>query len=188
VTTTLFGIDPSQFTLGFKNFTRGSGSMTVTSRNFATVGSEPGSFGTGVPTLDLGSAMRLGDVVRIGGIKDASLEAITAGTPGTFRSNFAMMETTGQAPVTVLVTLHYTFSTGSLAVARGSASKPYTLQPNEFKQLPRISNEILGDSRDDFGDFNNLQADFTVIDGDGAAIVFVSSVENDTGDSILRVK
>lgn len=187
VTTTLFDIDPSQFTLGFMKFTPDSGSMTVTSRNFATVGQNPGSFGTGVPTVPLASSMRLGEVTRIGGVKDSAVDAINAQTPGSFRSNFAIMETTGTGSVTVRVTLYYTYSTGSLAVARGQASKDYTLGPNQFMQLSRISQQILGASRDDFGDFNNLQADFTVVAGDGAATVFVSSVENDTGDSILRV-
>jgi hypothetical protein len=91
------------------------------------------------------------------------------------------------APVTVRVTVHYSFSGGTKAVARGSGSREYTLQPNAFLQLSRVSREVLGATRDDFGDFDNLQVDFAVVAGDGAAAVYVSSVENDTGDSILRV-
>lgn len=187
VTSSLFELDPSQFTLGFLQFLPQTETMTVTSRNFATLGDDPGTFGTGVATLPRAASMRLGEVRRIGGVRDAALDTITAGTTGTFRSNFGMMETSGNAPVTIRVTVHFTFSSGTLAVARGSGSKEYTLQPNEFVQLGRVSREILGESRDDFGDFDNLQVEFAVVGGEGAAMVFVSSVENESGDSILRV-
>ncbi|MBW3671635.1 MAG: hypothetical protein KY432_08190 [Acidobacteria bacterium] len=73
-----------------------------------------------------------------------------------------------------------------MALRRGS--KEYTLQPNEFIQLTRVSREILGETRDDFGDFDNLQLDFAITGGQGTAAFFVSSVENDSGDSILRVE
>lgn len=188
VTTTLFGLDPTNFTLGFMKFLPQSGSMTVTSRNFATQGEDPGTFGTGVATEASASSLRLGDVRRIGGIRDSAEDAIGAGVPGTFRSNFGLMETSGVAPVTVRVTVHFSYSTGSLAVSRGTASKEYTLQPNQFIQRSRVSREILGPSRDDYGDFDNLQVDFAVVGGNGAAAMWVSSVENDTGDSILRTR
>ena len=187
VTSTLFGIDPAQGTVGFMKFTPTSGSMTVTSRNFATEGDDPGTFGTGVPTLPLTASLELGDVARIGGVKDASIETVIAGVAGTMRSNFAMMETSGTSPVTIRVTVYYTINTGSTAVARGSGSKEYTLQPNEYLQLSRVSREVLGESRDDYGDFDNLQVEFAVIGGEGSAAVFVSSVDNDSGDSTLRV-
>ncbi|MBW3671719.1 MAG: hypothetical protein KY432_08625, partial [Acidobacteria bacterium] len=186
VTTNLFGVDPSQFTLGYMKFLPQSGSLSVTSRNFATVGNDPGTFGTGVATVPATAALQLGDVRRIGGVRDASLETVQKGVPGTFRSNVGLMEVSGQAPVTVRVTVYYSFDT-ILAAARGSASKQYTLQPNEYLQLNRISREILGESRDDYGNFENLQVDFAIVGGDGAAVAYVSSVENDTGDSILRV-
>ncbi len=188
VTASLFGIDPADANLGFMKFIPENGEMTVTSRNFATVGSDPGSFGTGVPTVPLGRAMKLGEVRRIGGVKDSAVDAIAGRVPGTFRSNLGLMETSGEASVTVRVTLHFSFSTGTTAVARGSASKDFTLQPNQFMQLGRISQQILGESRDNYGDFSNLQADFAVTAGSGSVMVFVSSVENDTGDSDLRVE
>jgi hypothetical protein len=186
-TTTLFGLDPTQFTLGYMKFLPQTGSMTVTSRNFATVGDDPGTFGTGVATQANDASLRLGQVRRIGGVRDSAVTSIQQKVSGSFRSNFGLMETTGQAPVTVRVTVHYSFSGGTKAVARGSGSKEYTLRPNQFMQLSRVSLEILGPTRDHFGDFDNLQVDFAVVDGDGAAAVYVSSVENDTGDSILRV-
>ncbi|MDX1583354.1 MAG: hypothetical protein R3338_07100 [Thermoanaerobaculia bacterium] len=188
VTTSLFGLDPTQFTLGYMKFIPQSGSVTVTSRNFATEGDDPGTFGTGVATQALSESLTLGDVRKIGGVRDSSEQSILDGVPGTFRSNFGLMETTGQGPVTVKVTVHYSFSNGTLAVARGTASETYELQPNQFLQKGRVSREILGPSRDDHGDFDNLQVDFAVVGGDGAAAVWVSSVENDTGDSILRTK
>ncbi|MDX1583587.1 MAG: hypothetical protein R3338_08310, partial [Thermoanaerobaculia bacterium] len=126
VTSTLFEIDPAQINLGFMKFFPQSGAMTVTSRNFATLGDDPGTFGTGVATLPLAGSMRVGEVKRIGAVKDASLETVNNAVPGSFRSNIGIMETTGTAPVTVRVTVHFTFSTGTTAVARGTGSKEYT--------------------------------------------------------------
>lgn len=174
-------------TLGYLVFTPQSGSFGVTSRTFSSEVGSVATFGTGVSTLPLISSLEVGDTRRIGGIEDASLETVNNQSPGTFRSNFALLETSG-ASVAVRATLHYTFAASNLAAARGSASKDYVLGPNQFALLSNIAREILGPGRDSYGDFSNLQVDFSVIGGDGAVSVFVSSVDNGTGDQILRTE
>jgi hypothetical protein len=62
------------------------------------------------------------------------------------------------------------------------------LAPNQFLQLNGIATEILGAARDTLGDLRGLEADFQVIGGNGAVAVFTSSIDNGTGDSILRTE
>ena len=54
--------------------------------------------------------------------------------------------------------------------------------------LNSIAGEILGPARLQFGDLSNVEADFQVISGEGAVVLFTSSVDNATGDSILRTE
>jgi len=52
--------------------------------------------------------------------------------------------------------------------------------------LNSIAGEILGPARLQYGDLSNVEADFSILDGDGAVVLFTSSVDNASGDSILR--
>jgi hypothetical protein len=169
--------------------TPSSGNFAVSSRTYTSVQGQPATFGTGVPTLALSSALKAGDSRRIGGIDDAAFSTIAAARPGTFRTNFGLVETGGKS-ATVRVTLRYTSSSGSAALAASlaTASKDYTLAPNQFLLLTNIAKELIGSDRDTrFGDLRNMQADFFVTSGDGSVVPFVSSTDNGTGDTILRV-
>ena len=97
------------------------------------------------------------------------------------------METTG-SPVTVRVTFRFTFPAGQKAQGTGAASRDYQLNPNQFLLLNSISSEILGPARLQFGDLSSVEADFQVTAGSGAVMLFTSSVDNGTGDSILRTE
>ena len=90
--------------------------------------------------------------------------------------------------VTVRVTLRFTFAAGAKLEGSGSAFKDYTLAPNQFMQLNGIATEILGSSRDTLGDLRGMEADFQVVGGTGAVAVYTSSIDNGTGDSILRTE
>lgn len=171
--------------MGYLVFMPDTGTFALASRTFATVGANPGTFGTGVPALGFSSALRTGDSRPIAGLSDAARTTVTDGTPGTFRTNFALMETAG-APVTVRVTFRFTFPAGEKAQGSGSAYRDYDLNPNAFLLLNSIASEILGAARLTFGDLTNVEADFQVLSGSGAAVLFTSSVDNATGDSILR--
>jgi len=183
VITTLFGVTTDS--AGFLVFTPSSGTFAVTSRTYTTVINDVATFGTGVPTRSQIASLKAGDVRRIGGVDDASLESINAGRGGTFRTNFALVETSGQ-PATVRVTVHYTTTT-ALTTGTTSASRDFNLAANQFLLMGGISREILGPGRDELGDLHNLQVDFAHVGGAGTVEVFLSSVDNGTGDSILRV-
>jgi len=186
VTTTLFGAPDGS--VGYLVFTPGSGSFTVTSRTYATVSGKSGTFGTGVPTVPANSGIRRdGNIQRMGGLEDAALSSITAATPGTFRTNLGLIETSGQT-ATVRATMRYSISRGTVT-AKAIGTKEWVLQPRQFLLLQNIGSEILGPSRNtNFGDLHNVQVDFEVVDGDGSVVVFTSSTDNGTNDTLLRTE
>ena len=170
---------------GYITFTPTSGAFAITSRTYTTVSGQVATFGTGVPTLSLASGIRLGETRRFGGINDAALATIQARQPGTFRTNAGLVETTGQ-PVTVRATLRFT-SGAQNAAAQGIASANFDLGPGQFLQINGVSQAIIGAStRNTLGDLFNMQLDFEVISGQGAVVVYTSTLDNGTGDSILR--
>jgi len=185
VVASYFGITTP--TVGYIIFTPASGNFAVNSRTYTTTPGQAATFGTSIPAIPLASSLRVGQMRQFGGIEDSALTTIQAARPGTFRTNFGMVETSGQ-PATVRVTVHYTFSAaGTLVSGRATASKEYSLAPRQFLQLSRLSAEIMGAARDSsFGDMRDLQVDFEVLSGSGTTIVFVSSVDNGTADSTTR--
>lgn len=182
---TLFGAPNGS--VGFLLFTPVTGTFAVTSRTYTTVAGQTSTFGTGVPTLAASAALKAGALRPIGPIDDTSRATVNAGTPATFRTNFGLLETTGNS-VHIRVTLRFNYPVGLKLQASGSASKDYTLAPNQFIQYNGIAAEILGSSRDSLGDLHGLEMDVQVIDGNGAVIVYTSSTDNGTGDSILRTE
>jgi hypothetical protein len=174
-------------TVGYLIFTPLSGSVAVSSRTFTTAGTKPDTFGSGVPAIATGAALRFGGTRPIAGLADAARTTVVAAKPATYRTNFGLMEVTGQ-PVTVRVTFRFTFPAGAKAQGIGGATRDYALNGNQFLLLNSIAGEILGVARLQYGDLSNVEADFQVIDGTGAVMLFTSSVDNATGDSILRTE
>ncbi|HEY8132704.1 MAG TPA: SCE4755 family polysaccharide monooxygenase-like protein [Thermoanaerobaculia bacterium] len=164
---TLFGSTADS--VGYLLFTPITGTFAITSRTYTTAGGGAATFGTGVPTLAASGALKAGAMQSIGSLEDSAA----------FRTNFGLMEVSGSS-VRVRVTLR--------VPAIGSASKDYTLNPNQFLLLNGIASEILGAARDTLGDLRGLQADFQVLDGNGAVVLFTASVDNGTGDLILRTE
>ena len=173
--------------VGYLTFTPTAGAIAANSRTFMAVAGKPDSFGSSVPTLSSASALRRGGTRAIAALSDSSRTTVVAAKPSTYRTNFAMMETAG-ASVTVHVTIRFTFPAGQKAQGVGAASRDYFLSANQFLLLNSISGEILGAARLQFGDLTNVEADFQVIDGNGAVMLFTSSVDNSTGDSIVRTE
>ena len=185
VTGGLFNV--SGDTVGYLTFTPTMGEAVITSRNYTTVATSAGTFGSGVPTLERSGGLRPGGLRRIGGIEDASRKTIEEGRPASFRTNFGLLETSGAAAV-VRVTVRYDLA-GSLAAARASAFREYAIQPGQFQLVSNLLRAILGEERESvLGDMRNIEVDFEVVDGQGTVEVFVSSVDNGTGDSLLRVE
>lgn len=148
---------------------------------------QPKTFGTGVPTLAVASALKLGFIRAIAALDDSSVATVVAARPATFRTNFALIESGGKT-VRVRVTVRFTFPAGSKVQGIGSGSKEYDLGPNQFLLLNNLAAEILGSQRESLGDLRGIEADFQMISGDGALNIFTSSVDNGTGDSILRTE
>ncbi len=182
---TLFGA--ASGSVGYLLFTPSAGSFAITNRTYTTVAGQSGTFGSAAPTLPASGSLKSGSLRAIGSLQDTTRATIIAATPATFRTNFGLVETSGNS-VTVRVTLRFTFAAGAKLEGSGSAFKDYTLAPNQFMQLNGIATEILGSSRDTLGDLRGMEADFQVVGGTGAVAVFTSSIDNGTGDSILRTE
>jgi hypothetical protein len=173
--------------MGYLRFTPVTGNFAITSRTYATVGSKTATLSTGVPVIAAAAALKQGAVRPIAGLDDADRSTVVDAKAGTFRTNFAVMETSG-LPVTVRVTFRFTFPAGDKVQGTGIAYRDYPLNGNQFMLLNSIAGEVLGSARLRYGDLQNVEADFTVLDGDGAVMLFTSSVDNASGDSILRIE
>jgi hypothetical protein len=182
---TLFGAPNGS--VGYVLFTPSAGTFAITNRTYTTAAGQSATFGSAAPTLPLNGSLKAGALRAIGSLEDATRSTIVAGRPATFRTNFGVLETSGNS-VTVRVTLRFNYPAGGKLQAVGSAFKDYTLAPNQFLQLNGIAAELLGASRDTLGDLRGMEADFQVINGNGAVAVFTSSIDNGTGDSILRTE
>lgn len=174
--------------VGYLLFTPLSGTFAMTSRTYTTVAGQPATFGTGVPALALANALKPGALRAIGAIEDSSKTTIVEARPGTFRTNYGLVETSGN-PATVRVTVRFQYPTGSLVTAVGTASKDYSLAANQFLQVNGLMTDILGQAtRDTLGDLRGIEVDFQVISTTGAVAVFTSSIDNGSGDSTLRTE
>jgi hypothetical protein len=181
---TLFALSS---TSGYLLFTPAAGAFAVTSRTYATVGSNPATYGTAVPAMATSAALKLGSLRAIAALEDSAVATVVAARPATFRTNFGMVETSGKS-VTVRVTIRFTFPAGSKVQGAATASKDYTLAPSQFIQINGLTADVLGSARATFGDLHGVEADFQVVSGDGAVTIFTSSTDNGTGDSILRTE
>lgn len=164
-----------------------SGRFAITSRTYTAASGDPATFGTGVPTLPLSQGLRLGESKQFGGIDDSTTKTVTSQRGATFRTNFALFETSG-GPVTVRVTVSY--SDGLQLTAGGaSAARTFSIGPYQYVQFSGLLKTVIGDTRDTaLGDLHNVQAKFEVIDGAGAVIPFITSTDNGTGDTVLRTE
>lgn len=177
----LFGA--GEGSLGYLTYRPHAGSVAATSRTFATVGQNPGSFGTGVPALASSNALRLGQSKQIGGLEVSSLATIGAGKPGTFRTNIGLVETAGK-DVIVRVTALYGDSRSLTYGPITSFEVP--VGAGEFVQLTDLSSRLPATARGE--DLRNVALRFSVLSGDGAVVVYTSSVDNGSGDSIFRTE
>jgi hypothetical protein len=183
VTRTLFGLTDA--TVGHMTWTPAAGEVVITSRNFTTIEGDVATFGSGVPTVARSASLVPGAVIRFGGIEDSTLQTVGEGRPASFRTNFGIVETAGSA-ATVRVTVRYEVASG-LASERAHAWTELDVPANGFILASNLVRSVLGEDRDQFlGDLRNVEVDFEVAGGEGRVLVFTSSVDNGTGDSILR--
>jgi len=180
-----FGI--SGDSLGFLEFTPDNGSFAATSRTFNFVQQTGATFGSTVPALGSSSALRPGQSKRIGDLKDSTRATLFNRTPATARTNFGMVETSGE-PMTVKVTV-YLNDPRSLVSGTAAGSKSYELGPRQFLSVSNLVEAIIGPARETlYNDLEGVQVRFDVISPTGSLMVYTSSVDNGTGDSILRTE
>ena len=170
--------------LGYLEFRPDGGAFSLTSRTFATVPGLQGTYGTGVPTLPRGSALRLGQSKIIAGLDVASQQTIDARKPGTFRTNIGLVEIAGQS-ATVEVTVTYADIRQLVAGIR-LTTVSYDLAPHQ-SIIQGIVGRIQA-TNPNISDLRNVQLKFKVTKGEGAVIVYTSSIDNGTADQVLRTE
>jgi hypothetical protein len=170
--------------LGYLEFRPEGGAFSLTSRTFATVPSLQGTYGTAVPALPRASALRLGQSKIIAGLDVASLQTINAKKPGTFRTNLGLVEIAGQ-PASVEVTVVYADIKQLVAGIR-LTTVSYDLAPHQ-SIIDGIVQRIQA-SNPNISDLRNVQLKFKVTKGEGAVIVYTSSIDNGTADQVLRTE
>jgi hypothetical protein len=169
--------------LGYLEFLPRDGGFTLTSRTFATRPGAPGSYGTGVPVLPRTAALRLGQTKTIAGLDVASLQTIGGAKPGTFRSNIGLVETSGR-PATVQVTVIYN-DIKQLVSGIRLTTLTYELAPHQ-SLIKGLAGEIQA-TNPNVSDLRNVQLKFQVTAGEGAVVVYVSSIDNGTADQVMRI-
>lgn len=156
----------------------------LTSRTFASKPDLPGTYGTGVPSLPRSTSLRLGQTRTIAGLDVASERTILAQKAGTFRTNIGLAEIAGQS-ATVEVTVVYNDIKQSVSGIRLTKLR-FELAPNQSR-IESLAN-YLKQTNPSVSDLRGVQLRFQVVSGDGAVIVYTSSVDNGTADQVLRVE
>jgi len=144
-----------------------------------------GTIGSSLPLVPAGSGLTSGKSKRFAGVDSASLSTIAKATGGTFRTNLALVETTGQS-TNVRLTLYYSFAAG-LTAANSFATRDYPLTPRQLLLINDLAGAIIGEERESFGDLRDMQLLVEVIDGSGAVMPLLQSFDNQSGDSLTRV-
>ena len=96
-----------------------------------------------------------------------------------------LVETSRAAPATVRVTLRYTASTG-LAFARLVSGRDIDVGAGAFVFLRQLATDIIGESRELYGDLRNMVLTVEVVAGSGRIIPIVRTIENHSGDITIR--
>jgi len=77
----------------------------------------------------------------------------------------------------------------SLASGKPIGSRTYELAAHQLVTQSGLVEAIIGASRQSlYGDLSGVQVQFDVISTTGAIVVYTSSIDNGTGDSILRTE
>jgi hypothetical protein len=168
-------------------FVRINSATPVTASGRVTLSSSGATFGSSLPAVPASAALASGQGKRFTGVDDASAKSIAAKVPQTYRSTLMLIETAGQT-ATVRVTLTYTFIAGFTVSSVGVSSHDFTVAPNEMLTIPDLARAVIGTQRDAFGDLRNMQVDVDVVGGSGKVLPFVESVDNGSGDMMVRAE
>lgn len=170
---------------GYVRVSGPAGAISAAGRSVRSSGSSV--FGSGLPAVPVSAALRSGEAKRFGGVEDASTVSRATAVPATFRSSLALVETNNQS-VSVKVVLQFSFSGGSLVSSTARVTKDYTLTPGSYLLISDLGREIIGPSRESFGDLRNMTLDVEVVSGSGRVIPFLQAIDNGSGDMIVRIE
>ena len=188
-TSTLFPLQTQTTTLvsssGWVRVSAPAASITAAARS--TVSNGASVWGGSLPVVPFSDAMRAGDTKRFAGVDDAAAASRDGAVPATFRTNLLLVEASGQEAV-VRVTLQFAFSGGSLASSSARVSRDYTVAANQALLVGDLARNVVGTSRDSFGDLRDMIVDVEVLSGTGRVIPFVQSFDNGSGDMIVRAE
>ena len=77
----------------------------------------------------------------------------------------------------------------SLVAGTSAGSKLYELGPKGFLSVSNLVEAIVGPDRESlYNDLEGVQVKFEVVSPTGSLMIYTSSVDNGTGDSILRTE
>lgn len=144
-----------------------------------------GLIGSTIPVLSDTAGLRLGQFLIVPFIDDSTEAHARERLAGTRRADVGLIECAGRS-VTVRVSAR--IYDGSDLVS-ANVFRDFRLGPRETLYVENISTAIIGSERDAlFGDLNDLQLEFRVIEGDGAVTPFVVAIDNATGDARFRLE
>jgi Leucine-rich repeat (LRR) protein len=166
----------------------GAGSLAITPRRGSVVATARlgiteacGNCGAVLPVVPAGSGLRSGQRQRFSGIESASAATIAARKAGTSRTGFGIVETSGAS---VKVRASVKLADGRVASV---LHRDIAVGANSAVAFDDLAAELYGPSRGEV-DLHDLQVDFEVVEGNGAAVVYLTSTDNATGDMNVRVE
>jgi hypothetical protein len=168
---------------GYARITGQAGAISAAGR--VTLSGFTGLFGSALPVIPAAAGLANGQSQRFTGVDDASATSIASSTPGTYRSSLILIESAGQT-ATVTVSLQYSFGAGALVTAQAASSRTFVLLPNQMTDVSDLARSVIGAQRDAFGDLRNMQVDVSVVGGSGKVLAFIESIDNGSGDLIVR--
>ena len=174
---------PATSSGAYARLTSTGGALVVSGRALST--SSAGAYGSALPVVAEPAVLRAGASRSFAGIEDAARTTVASRVPLTFRSELLLIETSRSAPATVRLTLRYTASTG-LAFARLVNRRDIQVSAGAFMFLRPLASEIIGNTRDEYGDLRNMVLTVEVVAGAGHVIPIVRTIENHSGDITMR--
>lgn len=173
---------------GFDGYLRisASGPFAVAGRTTLTGAGRFGTFGGALAAAGANLAVSNGQLRRFSSVDDSSSRTTDAATPVTYRSSFALLESSGR-PAVVRLTLRYVFSAGTLVTATGQDSLDVPVPANQLVLIGDLSRSVIGSKREGYGDLRNMQLDVEV-SGDGSIIPFLRTIDNGSGDPAIRTE
>jgi hypothetical protein len=83
--------------------------------------------------------------------------------------------------------MRFTFPGGSKVTGIGEVTKDIAINAHQMLTRADLGQYIIGEKRSSFGDLWNTQIDVEVLSGSGRVIALIQSVDNESGDVLMRI-